>query len=81
VYFIHRTGERMQLGTGLAAFLELALKAAEDMVEGNTTLPWYAHVGAHASHTTESLLLDSWPARRPSSILSASKIEGSCTVA
>jgi hypothetical protein len=81
VYVIHRTSERMQLCTGLATFLEFALKAVENMVEGDTTLPWYAHVGAHASHTTESLLLDGWPTSGASGILSSSKVEGSCTIA
>ncbi len=51
------------------------------MVKGDTTLPWYAHVGAHASHTTESLLLDGRTASGASSILSSSKVESSCTVA
>lgn len=81
MYLIHRTSERMQLGAGLATFLEFSLKAAEDMVESDTTLPWYAHIGAHASHTAESLLLDGRPASGASSILSSSKVEGSCTVA
>lgn len=79
--FIHRTCKRMQLGTSLTTFLELALKATEDMVKGDTTLAWHTHIGAHASHTTESLLLDGGATSGASGILSASKVESGCTVA
>ena len=81
VYFIHRTSERMQLGTGLTTFLEFALKAAEDVVKGDTTLSWGAHIGAHATHANETLLLDSRPACGSCGVLSSSKIESTGTIA
>src|ERR1700735_2387387 len=64
MYFIHHSGERMQLSTctGLTTFLEFTLKVAEDVVKGNTTLPWDTHIGTHAN---ETLLLDSRPACPP----------------
>jgi len=75
VYFIHRTGKRVQLGTSLTSFLKLALKAAENVVEGDAALAWYSHIGAHAAHTSERLLLKGGATGRASGILSSSKVE------
>jgi len=50
------------------------------MIKGDTTLPWYTHIGAHASHPTESLLLEGGAASWAGGSLSSSKVEGSCTI-
>jgi hypothetical protein len=57
VYIVHGTRQRMKLGTGLAAFLKLALKAVQDMVEGEAALAGLAHISAHTTDPSEALLL------------------------
>ena len=52
---VHRTVQRVELGTSLATFLKLALKTAEDVVESETTLARGTHATAHAAHTNEPL--------------------------
>ena len=61
--------------------LKFALKAAEDVIKSNTTLPWGAHIGAYATHANETLLTDSRSACRASRDLSHSRVESACAIA
>ena len=54
------TAQGMELSTRLAALLELALQSAENMIEGESTLPWNADVAAHAAHPNQALRLQRW---------------------
>ena len=56
--------ERVQLRARLAALLELALEAAEDVVEREAALARHADVPAHAAHPDEALRLERRPALR-----------------
>lgn len=53
----HRAVQRVEFGSCLATFLKFALKTAEDMVEGQTTLARRAHAATHTAHTDEPLRL------------------------
>jgi len=41
--------QRDELSAALAAFLELTLKVAEDVVESETALAWWAHAVTRAN--------------------------------
>jgi len=45
----------VELGARFAAFLEFALEAGEDVLEGEAGLAGVAHAGAHAAHAGEAL--------------------------
>ena len=57
VNLAHRAIQREELSTSLATFLEFTLEAAENVVEGKTTLAGWAHAASHAAHTNEPLRL------------------------
>jgi hypothetical protein len=46
----------MQLGTGLAALLELTLQPTEDMVKCQTAFPRGSHAATHPAHPCYALL-------------------------
>ena len=57
VNVIDRAVQGVELSASLATFLKFALKAAENMVEGETAFAGRTHAAAHAAHTNESLWL------------------------
>jgi hypothetical protein len=76
----------MQFSAGITALLHLALKAADDVVEGKTTLAGLAHT-SHTTHAAETLrLLNGRTALRTGAGHVSTKVErartrGSCVLA